>query len=120
MKTELDALHIKESSIHTLCEEYRKNNQIDPKMYEAYSVKRGLRNADGTGVLAGLTNICNVHGYVINEGEREPVEGWLSYRGINVEDIVAGCGTGLALKRRCTCCSSANCLPGKNWSGLWC
>ena len=94
MKTELDALHIKESSIHTLCEEYRKNNQIDPKMYEAYSVKRGLRNADGTGVLAGLTNICNVHGYVINEGEREPVEGWLSYRGINVEDIVAGCVAG--------------------------
>ena len=94
MKTELDALHIKESSIHTLCEGYRKNNQIDPKMYEAYSVKRGLRNADGTGVLAGLTNICNVHGYVINEGEREPVEGWLSYRGINVEDIVAGCVAG--------------------------
>ena len=94
MKTELDALHIKESSIHTLCEEYRKNNQIDPKMYEAYSVKRGLRNTDGTGVLAGLTNICNVHGYVINEGEREPVEGWLSYRGINVEDIVAGCVAG--------------------------
>ncbi len=91
MKMELDALHVKESSIHTLCEEYRKNNQIDPKMYEAYSVKRGLRNADGTGVLAGLTNICNVHGYVINEGEREPVEGRLSYRGIDVEDIVAGC-----------------------------
>ncbi|HIR40748.1 MAG TPA: citrate synthase, partial [Candidatus Egerieicola pullicola] len=60
-------------------------------MYETYSVKRGLRNADGTGVLAGLTNICNVHGYVINEGEREPVEGRLSYRGIDVEDIVAGC-----------------------------
>ena len=38
-----------------LCEEYRKNNQIDPSAYEKWEVKRGLRNADGTGVVAGVT-----------------------------------------------------------------
>ena len=52
----------------SLYREFIENNMIDPKLYEKYDVKRGLRNADGTGVVAGLTNICNVHGYVINEG----------------------------------------------------
>ena len=42
-------------------------------------------------MLAGLTLICNVHGYVINEAERSPVEGRLVYRGIDVRDLVAGC-----------------------------
>ena len=56
-----------------------------------YGVKRGLRNADGTGVVAGLTKVSNVHGYVLDEGERSPVEGELTYRGINIKDIVKGC-----------------------------
>ena len=51
-------------------------------------VKRGLRNSDGTGVIAGLTNICNVHGYVVNEGEKSPIDGQLIYRGYNINDIV--------------------------------
>ena len=51
-----------------LCEQFIANNTIDPKLYDRYVVKRGLRNSDGTGVMAGLTNICNVHGYVVNEG----------------------------------------------------
>lgn len=72
-----------------LCEQVVKNNQIDPKLYEKFSVKRGLRNDDGTGVMAGITNICNVHGYVINEGERQPAEGELIYRGYNINDIIA-------------------------------
>ena len=48
----------------SLCEEFQKNNRIDPAKFEQYDVKRGLRNADGSGVMAGLTLICNVHGYV--------------------------------------------------------
>lgn len=72
-----------------LCKEFVKNNCIDPELYEKYQVKRGLRNSDGSGVMAGVTNICNVHGYVVNEGEREPVEGELIYRGYNINDIVA-------------------------------
>lgn len=77
-----------EESIKILCGEVIKNNTIAPKYYEKYQVKRGLRNADGTGVMAGITNICNVHGYVINEGEKAPIKGELIYRGYNLEDIV--------------------------------
>ncbi len=72
-----------------LYKQFVENNAIDPKLYDKYVVKRGLRNADGTGVIAGLTNICNVHGYVINEGEKAPIEGQLIYRGYNINDIVA-------------------------------
>ncbi|MCX8132065.1 MAG: citrate/2-methylcitrate synthase [Clostridia bacterium] len=66
------------------------NCKIDPDFYTKYNVKRGLRNSDGTGVLVGLTGIGEVHGYVIDEGERKPDEGRLSYRGIDVRDIVEG------------------------------
>jgi citrate synthase len=64
-------------------------NKIDSSLYEKYSVKRGLRNADGTGVVAGITNICNVHGYVIDEGEKKAIPGELFYRGININEIIA-------------------------------
>jgi len=67
------------------------NNQIDPYLFDYYGVKRGLRNNDGTGVLVGLTQIGEVHGYIMDEGQKIPVEGRLRYRGINVEDIVNGC-----------------------------
>ncbi len=82
---------ISNSTLTSLCEEFRKNNRIDPAKFEQYEVKRGLRNADGSGVVAGLTMICNVHGYVINEGEKSPEEGRLVYRGIDIQDIVGGC-----------------------------
>jgi citrate synthase len=78
-------------SLKSLCEEFQKYNRIDPELFETYQVKRGLRNTDGTGVMAGLTLICNVHGYLINEGEKMPIEGELIYRGINVKDLVNGC-----------------------------
>ncbi len=77
-------------TIHNLCNEYRTNNHIDPAKFERYDVKRGLRNQDGTGVMAGLTLICNVHGYVVRDNERIPDEGELTYRGINIRDIIAG------------------------------
>lgn len=73
-----------------LCEEFQKNSSISPSSYEKYNVKRGLRNADGTGVMAGLTRICNVHGYLVNEGEKVPDEGKLTYRGIDVKEIIEG------------------------------
>lgn len=76
--------------IESLCSELTKNNAIKPEYYDQYNVKRGLRNPDGTGVVAGITHICNVHGYVVSEGERIPYKGELTYRGYNVEDLVAG------------------------------
>jgi citrate synthase len=65
------------------------NDHIESELYERYNVKRGLRNADGTGVLVGLTRIGDVHGYIIDEGEKVPIDGKLYYRGIDVEDLIA-------------------------------
>ena len=59
-----------------------------PKDREDPNVHRGLRNADGTGVLIGVTNIGSVQGYYMEEGERMPMPGKLYYRGISLEDIV--------------------------------
>ena len=65
-------------------------NTVDDKVYKKVDVKRGLRNSDGTGVIAGVTHICNVRGYFVQDGERMPMEGNLTYRGINIQDIVDG------------------------------
>ena len=78
-------------SLSNLCEEYKKNNYISPDDYKIYDVKRGLRNADGSGVVAGLTRICNVHGYYFSDGARIPDKGKLTYRGIDVAEIIEGC-----------------------------
>ena len=51
----------------------------------------GMRNADGTGVMAGLTHVCNVHGYLISDGVKIPDSGRLTYRSMNVVDIINGC-----------------------------
>lgn len=76
-------------NITNLCRELAENTAIAPQLYEKYHVNRGLRNSDGTGVVAGITNICNVHGYLINEGEVEPIPGQLIYRGYNINDLVS-------------------------------
>ena len=77
-----------DANIKDLCGKLAKNSVIDPALYEKYHIKRGLRNSDGTGVKAGITNICNVHGYLLNEGELEPIPGQLIYRGYSITDIV--------------------------------
>ncbi|MEE3362157.1 MAG: citrate synthase [Anaerovoracaceae bacterium] len=62
---------------------------IDESLYKKYNVKRGLRNANGTGVLVGLTRIGDVHGYDKGpDGEKIPVRGELRYRGYEVQDLV--------------------------------
>lgn len=76
-------------ALSSLCKELDKNNSIRPGDYEKYHVKRGLRNSDGTGVMAGLTRICSVEGYYILDGERIPKEGRLLYRGYDINDIVS-------------------------------
>ena len=67
-----------DSTIHSLCDELLKNNSIQPEDYKRFDVKKGLRNPDGTGVMAGLTKICSVEGYYIDDGERVPREGRLT------------------------------------------
>ena len=77
------------TTMRTLCEEYIANNYIDPETSERLGVKRGLRNPDGTGVLAGLTNVCDVVGYKKDqEGHVIPIPGRLIYRGVDINEIV--------------------------------
>lgn len=80
-------LDTKINQLVNLCE---KNYDIDPALYQKYDVKRGLRDINGQGVRAGLTNISNVSANAIVDGESVPARGKLYYRGIDVEQIVKG------------------------------
>ena len=82
--------YVKEELLHELSESFCMHNQLPPDLFTRYRIKRGLRNADGTGVLVGASHLGNVHGYILNEGEREPIEGRLTYRGYNVYDLIHG------------------------------
>ena len=81
---------IDSSVVSNLCENLAPYNHIRSELFSRYGVKKGLRNSDGTGVVAGITRLSNVHGYIINEGEREPIEGKLTYRGIDIYDLING------------------------------
>lgn len=84
-----DIPELSKQQLSDLCEEFRRHNFINPEISEKLGVKRGLRNSDGTGVLAGLTNICDVVGYDKDENGRIiPKDGCLIYRGIDLNDIV--------------------------------
>lgn len=78
-----------ENSSISLYDDFYRVNSIEGDNYARYSVKRGLRNADGTGVLAGLTHVSNVHGYVVDDDEKRADEGRLSYRGYNLYDLLS-------------------------------
>lgn len=76
--------------IEQLANQAKTQHKISADLYNKYDVKKGLRNSNGTGVLVGLTKIGDVHGYIMDEQEKIPVEGRLTYRGISVEDITRG------------------------------
>lgn len=63
-------------------------NSIDPIYYTKFDVKRGLRNADGTGVIAGITHIADVSGFTMKDGAKCPEEGVLRYRGYDIYDLL--------------------------------
>ena len=84
-----DVAQLAPDDLKLLCDTFHRNNTIDVETSERLGVKRGLRNPDGTGVLAGLTNICDVIGYDRNpDGTIRPIDGKLIYRGIDIERIV--------------------------------
>lgn len=66
------------------------NSKMDVSLYGQYDVKRGLRDVNGVGVLAGLTQISNVVSSDIIDGVKTPCDGRLYYRGINVEKLIQG------------------------------
>ncbi len=74
--------------IHTLCADYRIHNSLKEEARTNSNIKRGLRNDDGTGVMIGCTKVGNVLGYRMVDGEREPMEGRLIYRGYDLSDLV--------------------------------
>ncbi len=73
-----------------LAEKSRIAGQIDTELFTKYDVKRGLRDLNGKGVLAGLTNISDVRATKMVNGESVPADGELFYRGYNVRDLVKG------------------------------
>ena len=72
---------------HKMCEE---NDSFQPTEYSKYDVKKGLRDAQGNGVIVGLTEISQVDGTIMVDGEKEECEGILRYRGYSIEDLTAG------------------------------
>ena len=76
--------------IEELALKCEKNNAIEKELYTKYEVKRGLRDLNGKGVLAGLTNISDVCASKIVDGISVPCEGNLYYRGYNIKDLVKG------------------------------
>ncbi len=76
--------------IRVLAEEAARSTVIDSELYRHYDVKRGLRDLNGKGVLAGLTHISDIQAKKIVDGKEIPTEGHLYYRGYDIEDLVHG------------------------------
>lgn len=83
-------MEFEKNKLEELTELATKCSYIDPELFVKYQVKRGLRDLDGKGVLVGLTEIGEVHSYIIDENEIVPVPGRLIYRGIDIFDLVDG------------------------------
>lgn len=87
-----DVQALEPEEIELLCKEYFDHNEkrMDSRFADSLGVKRGLRNLDGTGVLAGITNVSDVVGYTRSEyGVIQPINGRLIYRGIDIDTLVA-------------------------------
>ena len=75
--------------VNEMAEHLKSVTYIDPALYPKYNIKRGLRNANNTGVVVALTRVGDAEGYYIDaNGVKQPKEGKLYYRGIDVEEIV--------------------------------
>ena len=86
----IDMAERNKNTLNSLLETAQKVNVVPEEAFENFRVKRGLREKDGTGVMAGVTNIGNAHGYMVYEGERVADEGKLEYRGFNMASMVDG------------------------------
>lgn len=67
-----------------------KNDRVPPEVFDQYNIKRGLRDKDGKGVLAGVTNISRIDAFTMENGVKTPCEGKLWYRGYNVYELIRG------------------------------
>mgnify|MGYP004641038841 FL=1 len=76
--------------IEKLTDICRDNTSLDLSLYAKYDVKRGLRDINGKGVLAGLTQVSNVQATKMVDGKEVPCAGKLSYRGYDIKDLTRG------------------------------
>lgn len=76
--------------IERLTEACKDHTTMDISLYGKYDVKRGLRDINGKGVLAGLTQVSNVQAVKVVDGKEVPCAGSLYYRGYNIKDLTAG------------------------------
>ena len=70
-----------------LCAEH---DRIAKDLYREFGVKAGLRDENGKGVLAGLTNISDIRAFQYVDGVKKPADGQLLYRGYDVKDLIRG------------------------------
>ena len=88
------SIMIRNDEINELIDKYVEfcgdSGQIDQTLYKKFDVKRGLRDADGKGVLTGLTEISDVNGFKDIDGVRTPIDGELYYQGYNIKSLVEG------------------------------
>lgn len=82
--------HQMDANVEALAQLCIDHGAIDPELFSKYEVKRGLRDINGRGVLAGLTEIAEVLSYIISDSDMIPCEGRLFYRGVDIEQIVNG------------------------------
>ena len=76
--------------IENLTEICKDHSSLDLSLYQKYDVKRGLRDVNGKGVLAGLTQISNVCAVKLVDGKEVPCAGSLSYRGYDIKELTRG------------------------------
>ena len=83
-----------EKMLESFSKEYAERCQVTDKitaeMFDANGVLRGLRDKNGNGVVAGLTNISKIEAFRMENGQKIPCDGNLWYRGYNVIDLVKG------------------------------
>ena len=92
-------------------EDFIRENDIFPSSQSVEGVMRGLRYPNGTGVVAGVTSIGDVDGYDLEDGQKVPRPAGCS-TGASASTTLSSSAsprTASALRRRCTCCSSASC-----------
>lgn len=77
-------------AIQKLADQARSNDVIENELYQQYNVKRGLRDLQGRGVLAGLTHVSEVRATKVVDGVRVPDYGKLVYRGYDIKDLIRG------------------------------
>ena len=89
------------------------NGEFDRSLYDKYDVKMGLRDRDGKGVVAGLTNISRVTGFETVDGKVIPCRGKLIYRGYSVEDLISAQGNEKGLFEKCAYLLLFNEIPSE-------